>query len=801
MVRYQRTCTALLAAMTGMLAACSSSNNNSPANDPPQAGANTLALTSDNRLLSFNSATPGSASALNITGLQNNDVLLGMDLRPATGQIIAVGNRGTIYSLDTTTGMATLLSTLTADPADDSAPYQRLDGTRFSIDTNNLADRLRIVSNSGQNLRIDMDTGRTFTDTNLTTGGSLALNIGQVAYTNNFAATCRTTPFYIDTSTGQLLTSANANGGVLTPVGSLQVNATGMGGFDISTSATGMNAGTAVLTVGGVTGTYSINLETGAATLIGALSGLNPNESVIGLAGAALSVPPSQPVGELIALTDSNTLVSFNSNFPSKACSTTTVSGLQSGETLLGIDMRPRDSALYALASTGRLYTVNQASGVATLKSTLRAASSDTSAPFQGLVGTDYTIDVSPVADGLRVIGADGTNLRVLMDSGDTITDTNLNPPGSSISAIAYTNSFDGTATSTLYVIDTANNRLMTQGRAPGSPNDGNLAAVGILNLGSDLQSLAALDINARTNAAFAAFSLANSTSSALYRIDLATGAATLVGPLPTSNRVRGLTHLQVPQAVALGVTQDARLVRFNPASPDTLLSNLPISGLQGGETILGFDIRPSNGLLYLLTDAQRVYILEPTTGVARLLSTLTPNIGDPFTRLVGTSFGIDFSPLADAMRVISDAEQNLAVVVDPGTTITATPLTRAVAESNSPSPDVVAIAYTNNYADPASSILYNIDIATRSLVDQIPANGGVLRTVGPLGGTQTFAFAGGFDIIGGEDGLSVAALTPTTSTQSQLYRINLRTGAATAVGPIGPIGTSRLIGLALNLQ
>src|SRR5690606_36322416 len=193
--------------------------------------------------------------------------------------------------------------------------------------------------------------------------------------------------------------------------------------------ATGMNSGFAVLTVGGTTGTYSINLDTGAATLIGALGGLNANESIIGLASAAPSVPPSQPVGELVALTDSNTLVSINSNFPQKACSTTPVTGLQSGETLLGIDMRPRDSALYALANTGRLYTVNQASGAATLKSTLTAAASDTSAPFQGLVGTNYTIGVSPVADGLRVIAADGTNLRVLMDSGDTLTDTTLNPP------------------------------------------------------------------------------------------------------------------------------------------------------------------------------------------------------------------------------------------------------------------------------------------------------------------------------------------------------------------------------------
>src|SRR5690606_32539045 len=252
------------------------------------------------------------------------------------------------------------------------------------------------------------------------------------------------------------------------------------------------------------------------------------------------------------------------------------------------------------------------------------------------------------------------TNLRVLMDTGETLTDTSLNPPGASVTAIAYTNSFAGTTSSTLYVIDTANDRLMTQGRAPGSPNDGNLAPVGGLNLNGDVQSLAALDINARTNAAFAAFNLQGATSSDLYRLDLLTGAATRVGPIPTPNRIRGLTHSVVQQTVALGGTRDARLVSCNPATPAILRSSVARSGLQGGEQVLGFDIRPSNGLLYLLTDAQRVYIVDPATGRATLNASLTPAPGSPFTQLVGTAFGTDFSPLADAMRVISDAEQNL---------------------------------------------------------------------------------------------------------------------------------------------
>jgi outer membrane protein assembly factor BamB len=245
-----------------------------------------------------------------------------------------------------------------------------------------------------------------------------------------------------------------------------------------------------------------------------------------------------------------------------------------------------------------------------------------------------------------------------------------------------------------------------------------------------------------------------------------------------------------------LGVTSDARLISFKATTPGTLDSSVAISGLQGGEQILGFDIRPSNGLLYLLTDAGRVYILDPATGMARLGPSLMPA-----SALVGTTYGIDFSPTADALRVISDAERNLAVIVETGNTITANPLTRIGTETNSPAPDVIAIAYTSNFAGTTDTTLYDIDLATNTLLSQRPANNGVLTTIGPLAAGQTFAFAGGFDIAGGDDGLAVAALQPMAGGQSTLYRVNLSTGALTAVGAIGPVGTNRLSGLTIRLR
>ena len=75
----------------------------------------------------------------------------------------------------------------------------------------------------------------------------------------------------------------------------------------------------------------------------------------------------------MLALTDNNGLVSFQSGFPSKLCTSTTVTGLQGNESVLGIDVRPSDRNVYALTSAGRLYTVNSTTGTATIKATLTA--------------------------------------------------------------------------------------------------------------------------------------------------------------------------------------------------------------------------------------------------------------------------------------------------------------------------------------------------------------------------------------------------------------------------------------------
>ena len=825
MAKQQRTSIALSLMVSSILAGCGGGGGGGNNNTPPPAGnappatlsGDTFAVTNANRLVSFNAATPNTATAVNVTGLANGETILAVDRRPGgttPGQIYAVTSQFNVYTIDPSSGAATMKAKMSADPTDTTMPFQNFTGTRISIDVNNFVDQLRVIGNDGQNLRVMMDTGNTFSDTPMTIMGNQTNGISEVAYTNNFAAACRNTVYYIDTSGDRLMTSVNASAGILTAVGPLGFDAQAIAGFDISTGTDGSQTAYAALSVMGTVSLYTINLTTGAATSVGMIGALNTGETIVGLARPTPATAPTQAVGELLALTDNNGLVSFQSGFPSKLCTSTTVTGLQGNESVLGIDVRPSDRNVYALTSGGRLYTVNATTGAATTKATLTADPADTTDPYSvNDLSSGIALDVSPAADQLRAFNGNGKNLRVMLDTGVTTSDTALsatalNPASAGVTAISYTNGFAGTASNTLYLIDTANDRLLTT-PAPGGASGGVLANIGSLQIQGDVQAVAGLEINAVNNMAFAALQVGTNAgnSSDLYNINLTTGAATRVGTIGATARVRKITYSSPPVATLVGVTTNNQLVTFSLANPTTFISSMPITGMQGGETPAGLDIRPSNQTAYILSNGARVYTLNQTTGMATLTGALTPapTTGNTFTQLLGANFGTDFSPPADALRVYTDAEQNVAVLADTGQAIQATSLTRAAGDINAgTAPDIFAIAYTNNYANAASTVLYSLDAPTNSLISTNPANGGVLNTVGRLTTTSTaasFTLTGGLDIVGGDNGLAVAALQPLNTSQSTLYRVNLQTGLLTPVGQIGPAGTQPLIGFTIRFQ
>ena len=240
-----------------------------------------IGLTTTNALVTFDSSTPTqSGMAMNITGLVGADErILGIDMRVTSGKVYGLGSSGNLYTLNAATGAATFVAALMADPADLVNPFSGLSGSSFGIDFNPTVDRLRITSNAGQNLRMNVDTGLVTTDTNL--NGATG-SISASAYSNNDTDPLTATVLYgIDGGTDMMYIQNPPNDGTQVAVGALGVNTSNVAGFDIS-GRTGMAY--AALTDGDTSksGLYNINLATGAATWVGAF----------GYGGATAFAPP-----------------------------------------------------------------------------------------------------------------------------------------------------------------------------------------------------------------------------------------------------------------------------------------------------------------------------------------------------------------------------------------------------------------------------------------------------------------------------------------------------------------------------
>ena len=242
------------------------------------------ALTDENDLLRIDTAAPQDIlSGGVITGLAGQD-LIGIDFRPANGQLYGVGNLGGVFQINPNTRAATLVSTLVVDPTDLTSPFAGLSGSRFGVDFNPVADRLRLVSDTEQNLRVNVDTGLTITDGDLqyqagqpgATGDNPAVT--SAAYTNSFGPSPRTTPgttlytIEVREAEDRLLIQNPPNNGTLVYVSMLGVNASALSGFDIffdpSRPVGQENVGYAVLQdiTGGISRLYEIDLTIGLAT-------------------------------------------------------------------------------------------------------------------------------------------------------------------------------------------------------------------------------------------------------------------------------------------------------------------------------------------------------------------------------------------------------------------------------------------------------------------------------------------------------------------------------------------------------
>ena len=229
-------------------------------------------------------------------------------------------------------------------------------------------------------------------------------------------------------------------------------------------------------------------------------------------------------------------------------------------------------------------------------------------------------------------------------------------------------------------------------------------------------------------------------------------------------------------------LTTSNQIINFDSAAPGSISSFVPVTGLIAGTSLVGIDFRPAvPGQLVgvgQVGTTGTVYTINFLTGAATVVNTIPT--------LTGTTFGVDFNPVPDALRIVSDTGQNLRIVAGGTGTV------NTDSNLNPGTPGVGGAAYANNVPGGVGGVttLYNIDFVADTLVTQGSINGapvspntGMLLTVGSLG-VNTGALVG-FDI-SGDSGTAFASLTPVGSLGSSLYTINLGTGAATLVGSIG---------------
>lgn len=237
------------------------------------------------QLVRFNPSSPGVVQVVGATGVQ----LTGIDFRPATGQLYGYdGDR--LYTLDLATGAAGA----SLDVGNTSG--------NAGVDFNPTVDRLRVVGASGTNYRINPADGATIVDGAYTfaagdVNAARTPSFTAVAYTNSDTDPATGTQLYgIDASLGQLVLIGNPNGGTVTTVGSLGIPGfTAVTGFDILT-LNGANTAyfTAIAAGSGVGQLYTVNLGTGAATLVGDVG------TAQGLQGLALTAVPEPSTWALL---------------------------------------------------------------------------------------------------------------------------------------------------------------------------------------------------------------------------------------------------------------------------------------------------------------------------------------------------------------------------------------------------------------------------------------------------------------------------------------------------------------------
>ncbi|MEM9009714.1 MAG: DUF4394 domain-containing protein [Pseudomonadota bacterium] len=212
-----------------------------------------VGLSGERTLHVIDSATATVEASVEVSGV---DRLLGIDLRPATGQLIGVTDSFEIVEIDLESGAAAVISTM-----DTELPL--VDGQPVIVDFNPKANKLRFMTGT-TNHRVDIESGAVTVDGSLAFEASdmhagEAPNIVAAAYSNSFGQPDATAMYDVDATIIALIRQTSPNDGTLAAIGKLGIDPQASYAFDIATDEAGNN--TAWLAAAG--GLHTVSLETG----------------------------------------------------------------------------------------------------------------------------------------------------------------------------------------------------------------------------------------------------------------------------------------------------------------------------------------------------------------------------------------------------------------------------------------------------------------------------------------------------------------------------------------------------------
>jgi hypothetical protein len=645
-----------------------------------------------------------------VSGLNAGDNLVAIDVRPQNNRLYGLAfnsGAGTVqlYHLDVNSGAAVATAIGTAGAFDDVGGNPvPITGADFGIDFNPTVDRLRVITDTGFNFRMDPNTGALI-DGNAGTAGinpDSPLNGGSTtadatAYTNNSANVTVTTLYTLDSVTDTLYIQNPPNAGTLT--NPLPITLAGNpldfdgGGLDIppGINAPGSNLPAtgdafAALDVGGTDGLYQLDLATGEAVSVGSFGALDVRDiavAVLDPAAITLSADGPQLLRFLLGQPDATTPV--------------TITGLVVGETLAGIDGRPATGQLFGLginpvANTGTLYRIDPQTGAATAIDTAGSIAyvdaSGNPVDFPDPATAGYGVDFNPTVDRLRVVTSSGLNFRINPNNGAPVDGdlggasgsvAGVNPDGAinngagvALSGTAYTNNFSGATVTTQYTLDADGDQLYIQ-NPPNSGMQTNPVAVTLDDNPLDFSSIAGFDIApgvsvstsnvpVTTGDGYAALTVDGDTE--LYQLDLVTGEATLSGPIGAgTTAMNGLVVWSAPIEVAFdpaiaAVTEDAGSITITVVRSGG--APLVVSyATADGTALAGEDYTAVSGTLFFAAGETAKTVTIPITddGLGGFNETFQLDLSGPFVE--GGSLTV---------TILSIEVPTLSLTIDPTT-------------------------------------------------------------------------------------------------------------------------------------